>query len=503
MKYLIIILSFLSLVITLKDKLANYSLIFKEDFKSIDNFEANWDFEIGTGDNGWGNGEKQYYRTSKDNIFIQDNQLHIKAIKNKLKNNEYTSGRLTTKKTFQFAYGYLKTRIKLPKAKGIWPAFWMIGENVEEVGWPNCGEIDIVETKNDNDIVINSVHWFDNGSKDRGDYGSENIVPNKDEFHIYELLWEENYIKMYIDDKQTYIINIEQIATNAFTKQFNLILNLAVGGNFPGNDIDNSKFPLEMIIDYIEVYQKNYIYKFSPKSLAYEMAPEIKPWINLESDNLFLKDGMLHLRDFYRTTIPTILKEACFKYGEIKMEVSLPDEKGISNKIYLFNRESFYYYIKEEKGEEKYYIERDKTNNGEIGIITTKDGSHKIISGSKWGEGDYFKEINEFDPTEFNEYLFKWDENYIIIYANDIEIYKLDIKFLPDFRKYYFLYLIIERTNEKYKGNTPEMRFKKLKIYQYVNDTILGLPTLDYLPNGYIRFKINIWLLFIIFLIQF
>ena len=98
MKYLIIILSFLSLVITLKDKLANYSLIFKEDFKSIDNFEANWDFEIGTGDNGWGNGEKQYYRTSKDNIFIEDNQLHIKAIKKKLKNSEYTSGRLTTKK---------------------------------------------------------------------------------------------------------------------------------------------------------------------------------------------------------------------------------------------------------------------------------------------------------------------------------------------------------------------------------------------------------------------
>ena len=311
MKQLLLILSLFSLVISLKENLSNYTLIFKEDFKSTENFEANWDFEIGTGDNGWGNSEKQYYRTSKDNIFIKDNQLHIKAIKKKIKDNEYTSGRITTKKTFQFAYGYVKTRMKLPKAKGIWPSFWMLGENIEKVGWPNCGEIDIVETINDNDVIFNSLHWFDDETRDRGDYSSVNNITNKDEFHIYELFWGEDYITIFIDGEQTYIIDIEHIATNAFTKQFYLIFSLAVGGDFPGNDIDNSKFPLEMIIDYIEVYQKNYIYKYNPKNLIYELAPEIKPWRILENDNLFLKDGMLYLKDFYEVYIPTIVDEIC------------------------------------------------------------------------------------------------------------------------------------------------------------------------------------------------
>ena len=139
--------------------------------------------------------------------------------------------------------------MKLPKAKGIWPAFWMLEANMEEVGWPQYGEIDIIEAINDNDIILNSLHWFDDGTKYRGDYGSENIVPNKDEFHIYELLWKEDYIKVFIDDKQNYIIVIKHIATNAFTKQFYFILNLAVGGEFPRYDIDESKFPLELVVE--------------------------------------------------------------------------------------------------------------------------------------------------------------------------------------------------------------------------------------------------------------
>ena len=97
--------------------------------------------------------------------------------------------------------------MKLPKAKGIWPSFRMLGENIEKVGWPYCGEIDIMETINDDDIVLNNLHWFDDETKDYGNYGSEYTVTNKDEFHVYELLWEEDSIKMFIDEKQTFIIH--------------------------------------------------------------------------------------------------------------------------------------------------------------------------------------------------------------------------------------------------------------------------------------------------------
>ena len=179
--------------------------------------------------------------------------------------------------------------MKLPKAKGIWPSFWMLWENIEKVGWPKCGEIDLVESINEDDIVINNLHWFDDGTKDRDDYVSENKVTNKDEFHIYELLWEEDYIRIYIDGKQTYIIDIEHIATNAFTKQFYLILNIAVGGDFPGDDIDDSKFPLELVVDYIEVYQKKYNYKYNPKILVYELALEFKPWTLVPKKISFIK----------------------------------------------------------------------------------------------------------------------------------------------------------------------------------------------------------------------
>ena len=104
--------------------------------------------------------------------------------------------------------------MKLKKAKGIRKAFWMLGENIENISWPNSGEIDIIQEFNDNDIVINNLHWLDDRIKKRGDYGLENIVPNNDEFHIYKLLWEEDFIKVYIDGEQTYIIDIEHIVTN-------------------------------------------------------------------------------------------------------------------------------------------------------------------------------------------------------------------------------------------------------------------------------------------------
>jgi len=337
-----IIFALISLVAPLEEVPENYTLIFKQDFTSEEDLEKNWDSQIGIGNNGWGNQEKEYYRTSKNNVYIKDNQLHIRAVKEKIQNNNYTSARIITKTAFKFKYGYLKTRVKLPKAKGIWPAFWLLGSNIDEVNWPKCGEIDIIEAVNDNDEIYTTVHWFDEGTDHKADYGTRYNITKRDEFHDYEFYWDEKYIRVFVDGSKTYEIDIANIKTNAFTKEFYLLLNVAVGGLLPGFDIDDSKFPLEMVVDYIEVYQKNINYKHTPKNLIFELAPEIKPWPIEQNEHIFLKDGILHLKDFLSFWLPNAKGLPCFKYGEIKMTVSLPDKKGISTKIYLFKRDKFY-----------------------------------------------------------------------------------------------------------------------------------------------------------------
>ena len=490
MNIFIITLSLISFVSPLKAVPENYNLIFKQDFTSEEDFESNWDYELGTGDWGWGNNEKQYYRTSKNNLYIQDNQLHIKAVKEKIQNNEYTSARIITKKTFKFTYGYIKARIKLPKGKGIWPAFWMLGSNFDEVSWPYCGEIDIIEAINDDDVIYNTVHWFDDETQKQADYGKTLTVKNRDDFHIYELLWDESKIVVYIDEVQTFIIDIANIKTNAFTKEFFLILNVAVGGNFPGFEIDDSKFPLEMVVDYIEVYQKNVNFKHTPKSLIFELAPQIKPWEIPDNDFVFLQEGILHLKGFYSFWLPYKKGLPCFKYGEIKMTVSLPDKLGISTKIYLFKRDKFN------------LVNGQPTMNydvkGEIAVATAKDGLHQIIAGCVWNGGDYYKSTTDIDPNNFTDYLFKWDSKFITIYANDVEIYKIDLGTLDDFKDYYyFLYFLNEKTSSS-SSTTPEILMKEFKVYQDKKDIIIGLK-----ENGTIIFNINIWILIVLILLNY
>ena len=489
MKIFFLILPLISLVLPLEEIPANYSLIFRQNFSSEEDFEANWDYEIGTGTDGWGNQEKQYYRTSKNNCYIKDNQLHIKAIKESILNNKYSSSRIISKTTFNFTYGYIKARIKLPKAKGIWPAFWMLGANIDEVSWPKCGEIDIIEAVNDDDIIFSNAHWLDDGTGQKADYGTKYNINNRDEFHVYELFWDEESIKVFIDEIQTFIIDIKNIKTNAFKKEFFLILNVAVGGNFPGNIIDDSKFPLEMVVDYIEIYQKNHNYKHNPKNLIFELAPIIKPWTFENNDNIFLKDGIFHLKDFYAFYIPKVKDVPCFKYGEIKMTVSLPDKKGISTKIYLFKRDKFYYTNSE--------IIMLSDIKGEIAVVTAKDGAHTIISGCEWNGGTYYKTAKDFEPNDFIDYVFKWDSKFITIYANDIEIYKIDITPLSDFKDYYyFVYFLNEKTGSNAE-TIPEILMKEFKIYQNTKDIIIGLP-----EKG-LNLNINIWVLIILILLNY
>ena len=220
-----------------------------------------WTFEIGTGASGWGNNEWEYYTDRSENAYIKDGVLHIRANKEAFEGASYTSARLITKGKFSFTYGTVEARIALPTGKGIWPAFWMLGENIDEVSWPACGEIDIIEAVNSENIVYGTNHWQSEGKQ--ADYGNNtsdfhgaSTELNIAEFHTYKFTWDEKLIAMYVDDFKYHEISIEDNAggTDAFHKPFFFLLNVAVAGNWPGFEVDDSQFPNEMLVDYIRVY---------------------------------------------------------------------------------------------------------------------------------------------------------------------------------------------------------------------------------------------------------
>jgi beta-glucanase (GH16 family) len=221
-----------------------------------------WTFEIGTGASGWGNNEWEYYTDRKENAYIKDGILHIRANKEDYESSKYTSARMITKGKFSFTYGTVEARIALPVGKGIWPAFWMLGENIDAVSWPACGEIDIIETVNSENIVYGTNHWangseyatYGNNTKDY--YGTSKEL-DITQFHTYKMVWDENVIVMYVDDFKYHEISIKESTggTDAFHKPFFFILNVAVAGNWPGFEVDDSQFPNEMLVDYIRVTQ--------------------------------------------------------------------------------------------------------------------------------------------------------------------------------------------------------------------------------------------------------
>ena len=221
-----------------------------------------WTFEIGTGASGWGNNEWEYYTDRKENAYVQDGILHIRANKEDFEGSKYTSARIITKGKFSFTYGTVEARIALPVGKGIWPAFWLLGQNIDAVSWPACGEIDIIETVNSENIVYGTNHWA-NGTEyatygnNTGNYRDQKFELDVTQFHDYKFTWDEKYIRMFVDDFMYHEILIENNEgdTEEFHKPFFFILNVAVAGNWPGFEVDDSQFPNEMLVDYIRVSQ--------------------------------------------------------------------------------------------------------------------------------------------------------------------------------------------------------------------------------------------------------
>ncbi|MBD0778687.1 glycoside hydrolase family 16 protein [Maribacter sp. ANRC-HE7] len=215
-----------------------------------------WTYDIGTGSNGWGNNESQYYTNRVDNVTISEGTLKITAKKESYEGSEYTSARMKTQDLFEFTHGRVDVRAKLPAGGGTWPALWMLGANFETVNWPACGEIDIMEhVGNDEGTVHGSIH---NASSSGAtvNTGETTVSDATSEFHVYSVNWSEDEISFLVDDEifYTYSPDPKDGDTWPFdTDQF-IIMNVAMGGNF-GGAIDASFTEATMEVDYVRVYQ--------------------------------------------------------------------------------------------------------------------------------------------------------------------------------------------------------------------------------------------------------
>lgn len=211
---------------------------------------AKWGYDLGAG--GWGNNELEYYTNRTDNAVVSDGTLKIILKKEDYNGSAYTSARLLTKGKFSFKYGTIKIRAKLPAGGGTWPAIWMLGDNLSTVGWPACGEIDIMEhIGNQLNKIFGTLH-HPGHSGGNGD-GSSVVISNATtEFHVYSLEWSAATIKFSVDDVPFYTFT--NSASLPFNQNFFIILNVAMGGNF-GGAVDPAFTSGTMEIDYVRVYK--------------------------------------------------------------------------------------------------------------------------------------------------------------------------------------------------------------------------------------------------------
>lgn len=228
------------------------TLIFEEEFDTGTLDTATWNYEIGTGENGWGNGESQYYTDRPENIVVEDGMLKITARQENFAGSAYTSSRIQTYQKFEFQYGRVDIRAKLPTGGGTWPALWLLGSDFETNAWPAAGEIDIMEhVGNQQNTIFGSTHDPANFG---GNSRSVNTVVEgvSDDFNVYSIIWSENTIRFLINDEEYGALS--NSGSLPFNKDFFLILNVAMGGNF-GGAIDPAFSSSTMEVDYIRVYQ--------------------------------------------------------------------------------------------------------------------------------------------------------------------------------------------------------------------------------------------------------
>lgn len=232
---------------------AGYTLIWSDEFDKTSVNTDNWTYESGN-NNGWGNHELENYTGRTQNSFVSQGNLIIEARPESFGGSNYTSARMVTKEKKTFKFGRVDIRAKLPKGKGIWPALWMLGNNIDEAGWPTCGEIDIMElVGNESGKVYGTLHWGPVHQSAGGNYSLPSGIFN-DEFHVFSLVWDVGSIKLYIDNLLYFTHDISG-SNSPFARNFFFIFNVAVGGDWPGAPDGTTPFPQRMVVDYIRVFQ--------------------------------------------------------------------------------------------------------------------------------------------------------------------------------------------------------------------------------------------------------
>ena len=214
-----------------------------------------WTHEIGNGEWGWGNGESQYYTSSLDNVRVEDGVLKITAKREDIAGYEYTSARIISRDKYEFKYGRVDIRAKLPTGTGTWPALWLLGANHSEVGWPACGEIDIMEHWGHNPTVISSALHTPSSYTNTLNHAETVVTDYNQEFHVYSMDWNENRIQFLVDNVVFYTYNPSPKTLDnwPFDQDAFFILNVAVGGSW--FDIDPEFSESTMEVDYIRIYQ--------------------------------------------------------------------------------------------------------------------------------------------------------------------------------------------------------------------------------------------------------
>lgn len=241
-------------------------LTFSDDFNTDGPLNSDlWTYDIGTGINGWGNNELQYYTDRPENVVVEDGLLKITAIQEAFEGSNYTSARILTKGIFDQKHGRFEARMKLPFGKGMWPAFWLLSSEIDNIGWPLCGEIDIMENGGSRPTTVSgAVHGpgYSGGDAISKEYQFTNSRVDT-EFHLYGIEWTPDFINYYIDDVLYFTLTPDQLEEEDDldssdwvynNSSFFMILNLAVGGNFDGNPTEATVFPQTMYVDYVKVY---------------------------------------------------------------------------------------------------------------------------------------------------------------------------------------------------------------------------------------------------------
>jgi len=225
-----------------------YQLIWSDEFNGSSVDGSKWNVDVG---NPGVNNEKEYYQAS--NVAVTGGNLVITAKNQSVGGQPYTSGKLETSGKFSAQYGRIEASIKLPMFQGSWPAFWMLGTDIGSVGWPQCGEIDILEQINTSNTIYGTIHWYDNGNTQ---YGGTTTT-NANAYHLYAVQWDNQSITWWVDNNLYATANIANNINNtgAFQNPFYIILNMAVAGDFPGQTVNTGALPANMYVDYVRVYK--------------------------------------------------------------------------------------------------------------------------------------------------------------------------------------------------------------------------------------------------------